>query len=417
MSYTLRILINLGRSERIFRTDEAATTGTLASALDLGSELANRGHDVHLFSSNAETGPFRGMHVHPRNHLADFAEEPVDVFILTPDLLPLLMPIRARARVVWTGSGYVGGDSLVRFRAQDSEGVVRWFHLFPVDAVASLVDRMVVGSEWQRGRMHPFPSDRIRVRNLGVRLEWFRSLDPHRASNRLVYASSARYGLDLLLGFVPEITRRFPDAVLHAFASVSGESVDRVVLRGRIPRPQLAVELLQSGLMAYPNMVSETFSVAVAEAQAAGLPVVTSARAALAERVRHGVDGILIEGDPRSAEYGERFINAAVGLLEDPGAARRLGKEGRDRAFDEYSWERIAEEWESDLIELIDGRRASLPAPDSFRVDKPIFAQTRGTTIELSVRRATTEVAAAWSAYGFDPRSMLALTFRNPHES
>src|SRR5260370_38543379 len=70
----------------------------------------------------------------------------------------------------------------------------------------------------------------------------------------------------------------------------------------------LAHELRAAGLMAYPCTLKETFCTAVAEAQAAGLPVGTSDRAALAGRGRNGREGVWISvhADERSSKGGFR---------------------------------------------------------------------------------------------------------------
>src|SRR5258706_7794737 len=79
----------------------------------------------------------------------------------------------------------------------------------------------------------------------------------------------------------------------------------------------LAHELRSAGLMAYPCTLKETFCTAVAEAQAAGLPVVTSDRAALAERVTNGVEGFVIPRHAREHRSQEGFVKAGGRLLQD----------------------------------------------------------------------------------------------------
>src|SRR5258706_12430867 len=77
----------------------------------------------------------------------------------------------------------------------------------------------------------------------------------------------------------------------------------------------LAHELRSAGLMAYPCTLKETFWPAVAEAQAAGLPVATSDRGALAERVPNGEEGYMSSGHSQARGYQEENIDAGVATL------------------------------------------------------------------------------------------------------
>jgi len=66
--------------------------------------------------------------------------------------------------------------------------------------------------------------------------------------------------------------------------------------------------------------------IVVAEAMAAGVPVVAGRVGGLPDRVTHGRDGLLIEPDDVVA-----LSDALQRLLEDQALARRLGDAGRQR--------------------------------------------------------------------------------------
>jgi hypothetical protein len=97
--------------------------------------------------------------------------------------------------------------------------------------------------------------------------------------------------------------------------------------------------------LAYPNHYAETFRVAAIEAQAAGCAVVTSQLGALPETVGDG--GVCIPGDPRSRAYQDAFVDACVRLLTDDEAWLAASGRARARAWGEYTWARIAAEWET----------------------------------------------------------------------
>ena len=82
----------------------------------------------------------------------------------------------------------------------------------------------------------------------------------------------------------------------------------------------------------------EGLCLAVVEAQAAGLPVVATPVGGIRETVVPGETGLLVPVDDASA-----LADAITVLLDDPGLAARLAAEGRRRAFERFSLERMVE--------------------------------------------------------------------------
>lgn len=115
------------------------------------------------------------------------------------------------------------------------------------------------------------------------------------------YSGAATYGGDARLA-----ARAAP--VLAAAARVPG-----VALHAPLPRPALREALLAARVMLYPGDAGETFCLALAEAQALGLPCVVMDRGAVAERVADGVTGVV-------ARSPEHFVEAARRLLTNDAA-------------------------------------------------------------------------------------------------
>jgi glycosyltransferase involved in cell wall biosynthesis len=77
-----------------------------------------------------------------------------------------------------------------------------------------------------------------------------------------------------------------------------------------VPKPELAGKLRAARVMLYRGDANETFCLAVAEAQALGLPAVVMRLGSLPERVEDGVTGT-VAGDE------DAFVAAALALLTD----------------------------------------------------------------------------------------------------
>jgi glycosyltransferase involved in cell wall biosynthesis len=90
-------------------------------------------------------------------------------------------------------------------------------------------------------------------------------------------------------------------------------SIPRIRFLGRLSRDEVWDTLAQVDVVTVPSLSFETYSFAVSEAHAARVPVVASRLGALAERVRDGVDGLLVPpGDVTVwREALQRFVDEA----------------------------------------------------------------------------------------------------------
>ena len=105
----------------------------------------------------------------------------------------------------------------------------------------------------------------------------------------------------------------------------------RIQVTGYISDQELARWYARASIFAFPSL-DEGFGIPVAEAMAAGLPVVTSNRSALPEVA--GAAAVLV--DP---ERTEAIAEALRELIQDPGLRQELTQRGRDRAA-LFSWEK-----------------------------------------------------------------------------
>lgn len=119
------------------------------------------------------------------------------------------------------------------------------------------------------------------------------------------------------------------------------EIADAVRFVGNVPDPDLP--LLLNASTAYIGVSRradgtrvEGFGVALAEASACGLPVIAGRSGGLAEAVRDGETGLVVDPDDPAA-----VAAALTRLLEDQLLARRLGQGGRKAVETLYNWDRV----------------------------------------------------------------------------
>ena len=433
----LRLIVTYGnydKSPLIEQEKDRAMGGCKSALLALCTELARRGHDVHVFAKGTPPVQRDGVYFYDRGEFARFCETyPPDVLIIIPEMLPLLLPVRARARVVWTGNASRQGDyALVApwVWEKDLGSKGEYARLYSTGLLWPYADGFVTKSHWQARNMNKkfgIPLGMFTVAYNGVPLEYYQGPAPARHRYRLVYASQARRGLGPLLRIFPQLRAAVPEVELHIFSYEYGDpetlgniqaafpeaSQPGIYWRGCLSKSALARELLSAAIMAYPCGFPETCCTAVVEAQAAGLPVVTSTKAALAERVSDGVDGFLIPGTPEtSPEYEAAFVKAVVRLLKDEDLWTQMGREAAKRAHDIHNWEVVAAGWEEALTRLVAGREPLPPRlePGLDLLDPSLLTvKEKGASARVPGALARGWLRAAWASYGYGPEKIPVL--------
>lgn len=113
-----------------------------------------------------------------------------------------------------------------------------------------------------------------------------------------------------------------------------GDVRQRVLMLGAVSNEELPAYHAAADLFIGPALGGESFGVVLAEALAAGLPVVASDIPGYREVVRDGIDGLLVPpGDPGA------LAGAAGSILRDPARAATLRAAAGARA-EAFSWER-----------------------------------------------------------------------------
>ncbi|GAC1440015.1 MAG: hypothetical protein NVSMB55_03200 [Mycobacteriales bacterium] len=395
------------------RGDDVPRGGITTALMALSRELAARGHTVSVVADLPAPHDRDGVRFRPRAAFGELCTSaPVDALVAVPDLLALALPVPARARVAWSGNAFATGDCLVSAPhswADDIGKAGRVARLLEVNRLDPVLSAFVAKSHWQAAAQADATGlalDRFQVIGNGVPLEHYRATPVEPQPARLVYTSQPRRGLGLLLDMLPEIRAHVPAVTVEVYgydppdpALTARAAAQGVAVHGALGKAALARELLRGGVMAYPNTLRETFCTAVAEAQAAGLAVVTSRRGALVERIDDGHDGLLIDGEPGSAAYRRDFVTAVVRLLTSAALRHELGSRARTRAHAEYSWVRLAAEWEQLLGRLSQGPATEPPA-SALRVNADCLLRDRHRTAVMAAHEAQAHVDRAVASYG-----------------
>ncbi len=161
----------------------------------------------------------------------------------------------------------------------------------------------------------------------------------------IVKSLEPKYGIEFLIRAFAKIKDVRPN--LHLLIVGSGflrKELENLVIRleiakqtqfaGRVPHPQVPRWLNQIDIFVNPSVhESETFGVAVLEASACELPVITSNIGGLPEVVRDGVTGFLTP--PKDVDALAEKLEA---LIKDAGLRQKMGKAGREFVKKHYDW-------------------------------------------------------------------------------
>ena len=118
----------------------------------------------------------------------------------------------------------------------------------------------------------------------------------------------------------------------------------------KIPDEQLVDVLNRAMLMVYSSRL-EPFGLAPLEANACGVPVLAVAEGGVRETIVNGVNGLLIDSDPRA------MAAAIMRLMNDRDYARRLGQTARQQVVETWSVAASVDRLEEKLFEAIGRRR------------------------------------------------------------
>ena len=313
--------------------------GAETAFISLAEALAVRGHRVEAYNRAARPVDHKGV---AWRLLSEGLPEHADLYIANRGSRLIDAMPSARRTVFWihNPAGY-----LIKWRF-----LSRLFRVRPI----------IVFSGAYHAASYPrwAPAGRRVTIPYGIP-EMFRTSAPADSvpEPRAIFTSNPQRGLEWLLELWGRAIRpRVSDAELHVFAgsatygghdharieailarahAIAGEGV---VMREPVPKARLVEELRAARVMLYRGDPGETFCLAVAEAQALGLPAVVQPIGCVAERVVDGETGFVAESD-------DAFVERSVQLLSDDRLWRRQHQAALARQ-QTWGWDSAAAEFE-----------------------------------------------------------------------
>jgi glycosyltransferase involved in cell wall biosynthesis len=274
---------------------------------------------------------------------------------------PGLLELQQRLPVVATVHHPITVDRRIAFQHTTDGikrwGLRRWYGFLATQLkVSRLLDRILTVSEASRRditREYGVLDARMRVVGNGINLDVFHPLpDVPRRDDMLISTLSADAplkGFRYLLEAIRELRKRHPKLTLTVIGQPGAETdteseivrlqlQDAVRFTGYLDAAAIARHYAEATVAVVPSLY-EGFGFPAGEAMACEVPVVSSRAGALPEVV--GSDeraGLLVApGD------GLALARAIESLLAAPERRRAMGRAGRERVLEHFTWKRAAE--------------------------------------------------------------------------
>lgn len=328
--------------------------------------LREAGCEVHLISQHPATEHYNGD---VRLHILPYRGE-LGYFLMVPQVRRILREVNPDIVNAHYASGYgttarlagkrpwilsVWGSDVYDFPHKSF--LHRWLvksNLLAADRVASTSHCMAEVTNILAPNL-----ENIFVTPFGVDMKVYEAIEPVSPSNNqslvigTVKTMAVKYGIDTLIEAFALLLKQLKEENSELADSLQLRLVgggpnldkynllarklrvsDKVNFVGRVPHSEVPNELAKMDIyVALSRLDSESFGVAIIEAEAAGRPVVVSDAGGLPEVTIDGVTGYVV---PR--ENPERAAQALKQLVLDPALRKEMGEAGRNHVAKKYQW-------------------------------------------------------------------------------
>ncbi len=188
-------------------------------------------------------------------------------------------------------------------------------------------------------------SDKVHVVGAGINFPALPQIprrDFSRARFLFVGKDFARKGGAFLLDAFRQVRKEARDAELIIVGPNLDTDVPGVICKGFLSKghPEQAAtldELFRTATAVVLPSIYEPFGISLTEGMAYGLPCIAADRCAMPEIVRHGESGLIVR-----AENVESLAEAMITLAKSPDDAAAMGRAGRQRAEQDFTWDAVA---------------------------------------------------------------------------
>jgi len=172
---------------------------------------------------------------------------------------------------------------------------------------------------------------------------------------------------------VKDLAVFYPESyLLQLQKRLPSELASQVRFTGFVPYSQLHNHYVNADVLVNPSL-SEAFGMSLAEAMAAEIPVVAARVGGMTEVVAEGKTGLLFDSGDASA-----LAEALLYLLSDEELRKSMGKAGRQRVLELFSWDWIAQNTLSQYKNICNSyEKITLESPSS-----PVLQTTHDTVGE-----------------------------------
>lgn len=351
--------------------------GVQAHVRDLAAHLRQRGHEVHVLAPGRRLGqrgdvrivgravPVRGNGSVARISFGPLVSREVGKVLreIKPDLIhvheplapsvSMLTVLRASVPVVGTFHSNVGRERMGSLWFQLAVPAVRpvWNRLARRIAVSEAA-RLSVTSRMGEADLAIVPN--------GVDVERFASAAPAALGpgRHLLFVGrlESRKGFPVAVQAFAQLAPKWPDLRLVVIGDGSQrDAVDelpaavraRVDMLGRVGDADLPGYFRAATIYLGPATGGESFGIVLAEAMAAGIPIVASDISGYRDVARNDIEAVLVP--PGKADALAAGVER---VLRDPSLAERLRTAGRKRAIG-YGWTTVTDRIESIYGEVV----------------------------------------------------------------
>jgi glycosyltransferase involved in cell wall biosynthesis len=348
--------------------------GSQSGVCYLSVELANRGHQVTICNSSKQPRSFRGVWTAPIGNLSREVFEDCGAAIVLNGPAQLSQVLRPQIPpgcklVLWTG--HLPDLGPLQALGQPE--------------IRDLWDAVVCVSHWHREmmlRQYQLDAKRVHVCCNAIAPAFAgRVTDADTFARQksaapiLAYTSTPFRGLDILLDVFERLHKRAAAARLRVYSSMGiyfaeekddpyrelyarCRSMSGAEYVGALPQPRLAEALKPAWILAYPNTFVETSCIAVMEAMACGMHVVTSGLGALPETTS-GLGTLLppLRGEEDRGRFVDGFVEGLASVIEEASRDPQKFWAGKWRQASamrsQCTWAVRAAQWEQLLLGLL----------------------------------------------------------------